>query len=54
MIRSGQISYKRLVLVVDDQEINRDALEAILEDEYDVITGADGKEALSIMREVTS
>ena len=51
MIRSGQISYKRLVLVVDDQEINRDALEAILEDEYDVITGADGKEALSIMKE---
>ena len=37
MIKSKQIQSPRLVLVVDDQEINRDALGAILEDEYQII-----------------
>ncbi|MBR5342138.1 MAG: EAL domain-containing protein [Erysipelotrichaceae bacterium] len=51
MIKSKQIQRPQLVLVVDDQEINRDVLGAILEDDYEVIYACDGKEALDIMRE---
>lgn len=50
MIKSKQIQGMQLVLVVDDQEINRDALEVILEDDYTVITAENGKEALEQMR----
>ncbi len=39
------------MLIVDDQEINRDALEVALEDDYDVILACNGKEALDMMRE---
>ena len=46
MIQLKQIKRKRLVLVVEDQEINRDVLGAILEDEYDVIYAENGAEAL--------
>ena len=49
MIKSRQIQRPRLVLVVDDQEINRDALEAILEDDYEVVCAENGKEALETM-----
>ncbi len=51
MIRSKQIQRPQLVLVVDDQEINRDALGIILEDDYDVIYAQNGKEALNAMHE---
>ena len=37
MIESGKIKRRHTVLVVDDHEINRDALGAILEDDYDVL-----------------
>ena len=37
------------VLIVDDIEINRELLEEMLKDEYDVILAATGKEALSIL-----
>ena len=46
MTLSKQIQKPRLVLVIDDQEINRDALGVILEDDYEVIYAADGKEAI--------
>ena len=49
MIKSKQIQSPRLVLVVDDQEINRDALGAILEDEYQVIYAENGKQALELI-----
>ena len=42
------------VLVVDDQEINRDALEAILEDDYGILTAGNGQEALDMMRAHTA
>jgi len=51
MIQSKQIQRPQLVLVVDDQEINRDALGVILEDDYEVVYAENGKEALEIMRE---
>ena len=37
MINSKQILKPRQVLVVDGQEVNRDALGILLEDYYDVI-----------------
>ena len=51
MIKSKQIQSPRLVLVVDDQEINRDTLGAILEDEYQIIYAENGKEALQLIEE---
>ena len=50
MIRSKQIQGPRLVLVVDDFEINRDALGVILEDDYEIIYAENGAEALEQMR----
>ena len=46
MIQSKQIEGPKLVLVVDDHEINRDALGVILEDAYHIIYAENGKEAL--------
>ena len=46
MIRSNSLKRPQFVLVVDDQEINRDVLGMILEDTYDIIYACDGKEAL--------
>ncbi|MBR3017473.1 MAG: EAL domain-containing protein [Clostridia bacterium] len=46
MIQSKNLKRPQLVLVVDDQEINRDVLGMILEDTYELIYACDGKEAL--------
>ena len=51
MIQSKQIQKPQKILVVDDQELNRDILGAILEDRYEVIYAADGVEALDGIRE---
>ena len=51
MIKSKQIQRPQRILVVDDQEINRDALGVILEDDYEVIYAENGKEALEQIRE---
>ena len=50
MIQSKHIQRRQMVLIVDDYEINRDALGVILEDNYDVIYAENGKEALEQMR----
>ncbi len=42
---------KRTVLVVDDEEINRDILGGILEDHYDVIYASNGAEAMDRINE---
>ncbi|MCR5273290.1 MAG: EAL domain-containing protein [Lachnospiraceae bacterium] len=42
---------KRMVLVVDDEEINREILGGILEDHYEVQYASDGEEALEIIKE---
>lgn len=42
---------KRLVLVVDDQEINRELLGMILEETYNVIFAENGKDALKAIRD---
>ena len=47
MINSKQLKKLQLVLVVDDQEINRDMLGMILGDYYEVIYATNGVEALA-------
>lgn len=42
---------KRLVLIVDDEAINREILGMQLKEEYEVLFAEDGKEALTVMRE---
>ena len=49
MIESKQIERPKLVLIVDDLEINRDALGIVLEDDYNLIYAENGKEALDLM-----
>jgi DNA-binding NtrC family response regulator len=44
-------SIKAKILVVDDEQGARDALQVILEDEYDVITAASGPEAIAFCQE---
>ena len=50
MLASKQLRRRHLVLVVEDQEINRDVLGMILEDDYDVIYAENGEEGLEQMR----
>ena len=41
MIKSKQLTRPQLVLIVDDQEINREVLGMILEDGYELIYACD-------------
>ncbi len=50
MIQSKNIKSPQLVMIVDDQKINRDVLGMILEDYYDIIYACDGREALEKKR----
>ena len=50
MIHSKQIQRPQRVLVVDDQEINRDALGVILEDQYEVLFAENGQACMEQMR----
>ena len=42
---------KHLILIVDDEPVNREILRMILEEEYEPLTAADGETALRIIRE---
>ena len=42
---------KRLVLIVDDESINREILEFVLKDDYEILTAPGGETALEIVRE---
>ena len=46
MIETKQIERPKLILIADDIEINRDALEVVLEDDYQLLFAENGKEAL--------
>ena len=50
MTRSKQMQRPRIALVVDDQEINRDVLGVILQDQFEILYAENGQEALDIMR----
>ena len=49
MIISKQLRTPHLILVVDDQEINRDVLGMILEDYYELIYASNGREAMELI-----
>ena len=49
MIISKQLKKPQLVLIVDDQEINRDALGMILEDYYEILYAENGREAMELI-----
>ena len=51
MIQSQELKRRHLLLVVEDQEINRDLLGLILEDEYDVLYAENGAEGMKLIRE---
>ena len=51
MIHSNSILKHRRVLIVDDQEINRDVLGMILEDGYETLFATNGQEALDCIRQ---
>ena len=51
MIKAKQMQFPQLVLVVDDQEINRDVLGLILEDSYEILYAENGEQALELMRQ---
>ena len=42
---------KRLILVVDDEAINREMLGMYLQDEYEILQAENGSEAMKILRE---
>ena len=42
---------KHLVLIVDDEAVNREMLQLILAEEYDTLTAVDGESALDLIRE---
>ncbi len=44
---------KKTILAVDDQKSNRSIIKSRLQDEYNVIPAADGKEALAIVRDIS-
>ena len=50
MILPERIIHKRKVLVVEDQEINRDILGGILEDSYEVLYAGNGLEAIEAIQ----
>ena len=50
MIKPDKMQRPKLVLVVDDQEINRDALGFILEDDYELLYAENGREAMEQIR----
>ena len=39
------------ILIVDDSEMNRDMLNDMLSDDYDIVEAANGEKALSILKE---
>ena len=49
--RFNSVNGKSLVLIVDDEQMNRELLGFIVQDTYDVIYASNGEEALAVMRE---
>ncbi|MBQ1302960.1 MAG: response regulator, partial [Firmicutes bacterium] len=55
MLKSHERFYtedgRRLILIVDDEPVNREMLGMILGDEYEILQAGDGEEGLRIIRE---
>lgn len=41
----------RTILIVEDNELNRDMLESVLEDQYHILTAANGQEGIELLHE---
>ena len=50
MLKTNQIQNVHKVLIVDDQELNRDILGAILEDNYELAYAENGREAMEYLK----
>ena len=50
MLKTNQIQKVHKVLIVDDQELNRDILGAILEDSYALDYAENGREAMEYLK----
>ena len=48
-VNKSLFSLNKTILVVDDEEINREILTMMLENDFDIIEASDGKEALDIL-----
>jgi PleD family two-component response regulator len=42
--------FKRRILIVEDEEINRELLKNILKDKYEILVASNGKEAYDILK----
>lgn len=49
--RTFEDNERRMILIVDDEKVNREILKGILESQYEVITAATGQEALTAIAE---
>lgn len=49
--RTFEDNERRMILIVDDEKVNREILKGILESQYEVITAASGQEALTAIAE---
>lgn len=49
--RTFEDNERRMILIVDDEKVNREILRGILESQYEVITAATGQEALTAIAE---
>ncbi len=50
MVKNGGLMFhKRKVLIIEDNETNREMLSALLEDEFDILTACNGLEGLKIL-----
>ena len=50
-VNKSLFSLKKTILVVDDEEINREILTMMLENEFDIIEASDGKEDILLNRD---
>ncbi len=50
-VKFNSIAGKRMILIVDDEQINREMLGFITKDDYEVLYAQNGREALELMRE---
>ena len=50
-VKFNSIAGKRLILIVDDEAVNREMLKFMVQDDYDVLLAADGREAMRLIRQ---
>ena len=48
---NSSVIHKHKILIVDDSEMNREILSAILENEFDILEASNGEECISVIRE---